>query len=67
MQDLKEIILNFLNIELPIYYRYIDDIFFVVLEDDTNYILNKFNNYHNMLKFIIEFKKDIALVFLIFY
>jgi len=64
MQDLEVHVLNSLNSSLPIYYRYVDDILLADHENDINYIFNKFNNYHNRLKFTIEYEKNRCLSFL---
>jgi len=64
MQDLEVHILNSLNLNLPIYYRYVDDILLAAHKNDINHIFNKFNNYHNRLKFTIEYEKNYCLSFL---
>ncbi|XP_024893281.1 uncharacterized protein LOC112468378 [Temnothorax curvispinosus] len=64
MQDLEESILESLDFELLFYFRYVDDIILPVPRDKAHYVLNKFNNYHERLKFTIEFEKDRKLSFL---
>jgi len=64
MQDLEVHIWNSLNSSLSIYYRYVDDILLGAHENDIKYIFNKFNNYHNRLKFTIEYEKNHCLSFL---
>jgi len=64
MQDLKENILNSLNIRLPMYYRYMDDIILSAPEDEIHNILEKFNSYHHRLKFTMEMEVNRRLSFL---
>jgi len=64
MQDLEVHILNSLNYSLPIYYRYVDDILLAAQENDIQHIFNKFNNYHDRLKFTIEYEVNHCLSFL---
>jgi len=63
MQDLEVHILNSLNSSLSIY-RYVDDILLAAHENDIKHIFNKFNNYHDRLKFTIEYEKNHCLSFL---
>jgi len=58
MQDLEEHVLSSLKIKLSIYYRYVDDILLAAPEDDINDIFETFNNYHNRLKFTIEYESN---------
>jgi len=62
MQDLKENILNSLNIRPPLYYRYVDDIL-SALEEEIHNIFKKFNSYHHRLKFTMEIEVNRRLNF----
>jgi len=64
MQDLEKHVLSSLKIKLPIYYRYVDDNLLAAPEDDINDIFETFNNYHNRLKFTIEYESNHCLSFL---
>jgi len=50
MQDLEKYVLCSLNLSLPIYYLYVDDILLAAPENDINDIFDKFNDYHNKIK-----------------
>jgi len=63
MQDLKEDILNSLNIRPLLYYRYIDDIILSALEEENHNILKKFYSYHYRLKFTMEIEVNRRLNF----
>ena len=54
MQDLELTILNSLDISVPLYFRYVDDIIMCIPEKYVTIITDKFNNYHNRLKFTNE-------------
>ena len=51
MDDLESICLSSLDFVVPVYYRYVDDIFAIVPIDKINVLLSTFNNYHERLKF----------------
>jgi len=53
MQDLENIFKT-LNLLTLFYYRYVDDIVFAAQDNNVNYILDAFNNYHQKLKFTSE-------------
>lgn len=55
LQDLEEKVLNSIGLNLPMYYRYVDDI---VLTTSKNQILNIFNSFHNRLQFTIEYENN---------
>jgi len=57
MQDLEEKAINNLNIDFPIYYRYVDDILLLTPDSKVNIILNTFNNIHKRLQFTVELEK----------
>jgi len=54
MRDLEENVLNSLNIWPVLYYRYVDDILLSAAKEEIHFILNKFNDYHDKLKFTLE-------------
>jgi len=64
MQDLEEQVLSCLKTKLPFYFRYVDDILLTAPRDDINDIFEMFNNYHNRLKFTIEYESNYCLSFL---
>jgi len=64
MQDLETNVLNSINIHLPFYYRYVDDIVFATQDTKVNYILETFNNYHQRIKFTVEKENNRCLSFL---
>lgn len=64
MQDLETSILTRLNIQLPFYYRYVDDIVLAAPKDKIVDILDEFNGYHSRLKFTYELENNSSLSFL---
>jgi len=53
MQDSEESILN--TLELPVYFRYVDDILLIfATKNELDDVLKKFNNYHQWLRFIMK-------------
>jgi len=64
MQDLEKSVLNTIDMQLPFYYRYVDDIIFATHESSINSILEKFNNYHHRLNFTVEMESNRSLSFL---
>jgi len=63
MQDL-EYTLNALKLNVIFYVRYVDDIVLAAPTDKIDNILSMFNNYHDRLKFTIEYESNqIVLVF----
>jgi len=64
MQDLEEASLNKINLKLPFYYRYIDDIIMAAPSDNILQIYHIFNNYYDRLKFTIEYENNHCLNFL---
>jgi len=54
MQDLETQALQILRFEIPIYYRYVDDILLAAPHSHFKDILQTFNSYHNRLQFILE-------------
>jgi len=64
MQDLEEKAIKNLDIDFPLYYRYVDDILLLTPESKVNTILNTFNNIHKRLQFTVELEKNRSINFL---
>src|SRR5580765_4521485 len=64
MDDLESFCLSSLDFVVPIYYRYVDDIFAIVPSDKINVLLSTFNNYHKRLKFTYKIESNYSLNFL---
>jgi len=64
MQDLENFTLNALNLDLIFYARYVDDIALAAPTDKIDIILDKFNAYHDRLKFTLEYESNGCLNFL---
>lgn len=62
LQDLEENVLS--TLDLPIYYKYVDDFLLVCLRETLNDIQMKFNSYHERLKFTVKFEDNHHLNFL---
>ena len=58
MQNLETCCLNKIDFDIPLYFRYIDDILALVPEDKINYIIDIFNAYHLRSKFTYEMEKE---------
>jgi len=58
MRDFEERALEILDLPLPFYFRYVNDIAMVIPSDSINNILNIFNNFHPRLKFTLEVGDD---------
>jgi len=58
MRDIEERALEILNLPLPFYFRYVDDILMAIPSDSINNILNIFNNLHPRLQFTLEIGGD---------
>jgi len=54
LQDLEMKALKLLNIEIPFYHRYVDDIAMAAPRQKINECLNAFNSLHNRLQFTLE-------------
>jgi len=54
MQDLEEKALDKININLPFYYRYVDDIIMAAPIEHTTNIQQVFNSFHNRIQFTME-------------
>jgi len=64
MQNLEKKDIESIGLELPFYYRYVDDIILSAPNEQVNNILNNFNNIHERLRFTIELKKYRSINFL---
>lgn len=64
MQDLETKALERLPTRLPIYFRYVDDIFLAVPFNMLDNILKIFNSFHDRLQFICEVGENNHLSFL---
>jgi len=64
LQDLEKEALNIIGLDLPFYYRYVDDIVLAAPIDKATHTLNTFNSFHERLQFTIEYEKDRTLSFL---
>jgi len=64
MQDLETSCLNRINCKLTFYFRYVDDIVMAAPSDKTDLIFKTFNQYHNRLKFTIEYEENRSISFL---
>jgi len=54
MQELETTVLSAVNFQIPIHFRYVDDILMAVPQDKIDYILNVFNSFHSRLQFTLE-------------
>jgi len=64
MRDLEEHVFNTLDMRPLLYYRYVDDIMLAARKDDIHLILDKFNDYHQRLKFTLQTEDNHCLNFL---
>ncbi|XP_019882893.2 uncharacterized protein LOC109609951 [Camponotus floridanus] len=62
--DLETHCLSLLNFNVPVYYRYVDDIFTIVPRSKVEMIKSTFNNYHQRLAFTHEIECDSRISFL---
>jgi len=56
MQDLKSNALENLDVEIPFYYRYVDDIALTVPRQKSNNVLETFNAFHSRMQFTMEMR-----------
>jgi len=54
MEDLETRALKNFSVELPFYYRYVDDIMLAVSRNKSKIVLDTFNSFHARLQFTIE-------------
>lgn len=64
MDDLESRCLEALDFEIPVFYRYVDDIFAIVPKTKLGIILKVFNDYHPRLQFTYETESNNSLNFL---
>jgi len=64
MQDLELKAIKNLDFEIPVYYRYVDDILLITPANKVDTILNVFNSIHNRLQFTLEYEKKKSISFL---
>lgn len=64
MSELQDSCLGALPFSVPVFKRYVDDIFTIIPSDKTNVILDTFNRFHEKLQFTIEVEKEQSLPFL---
>ncbi|XP_036138449.1 uncharacterized protein LOC118644314 [Monomorium pharaonis] len=64
LQDFEDKALKALKFEIPIYYRYVDDILLSVPLTITTETVNMFNSFHLRLQFTLEREKDRCISFL---
>jgi len=62
--DLEESCLEKLNINISVYYRYVDDILMVAPREYIDLIIQTFNSYSPRLKFTLEIEKNRSINFL---
>jgi len=58
LRDIESRAINALNVTLPIYFRYVDDILLAAPSDSVNDIVNTFNSFHPRLQFTLEVGGD---------
>ncbi|EFN64378.1 hypothetical protein EAG_07261, partial [Camponotus floridanus] len=58
MQDIESRALNTINFKLPLYFRFVDDIFTVVPAERIDDILNTFNSMNSRLQFTLEVENN---------
>jgi len=64
LQDLETKAIKKLPLELPLYYRYVDDILFAAPVDQLDIIREIFNSFHDRLSFTLEIGVDNMINFL---
>jgi len=64
MDDLESQCISKLDFEIHTYYRYVDDIFFIIPKTKIDVVLKTFNDYHPRLKFTHELEGNNTLSFL---
>ncbi|XP_011705916.1 PREDICTED: uncharacterized protein LOC105461126 [Wasmannia auropunctata] len=64
MRDLENKALGAINLELPFYYRYVDDIILAAPSTCISKILDVFNSLHPRLQFTVEYENNRSLSFL---
>ncbi|KYN08288.1 hypothetical protein ALC62_00718, partial [Cyphomyrmex costatus] len=46
--------INYINIDIPIYYRYVDDTLLAIPQKEIKKVFDTFNSYHSRIKFTLE-------------
>jgi len=64
LEDVEEAALDRLPVDLPFYFRYIDDILLAAPRNSLDLILETFNSFHTRLKFTIEVSREGHISFL---
>ncbi|RLU15331.1 hypothetical protein DMN91_012325 [Ooceraea biroi] len=64
MEDLEVHCLGLLDFTVPVFYRYVDDVFTILPRDRLHDVLNVFNGYHPRLRFTYEIETNNMLSFL---
>jgi len=64
LQDLEEQAIARLPFHIPFYFRYVDDIAFIIPSSFTDFTLKIFNSFHETLQFTIEIADNNCLNFL---
>ncbi|EFN61454.1 hypothetical protein EAG_10027, partial [Camponotus floridanus] len=64
MDDLETHCLSLLSFNVPLYYRYVHDIFNIVSRSKIDEIVSTFNNYHQRLTFTHRTESDSCISFL---
>ncbi|XP_020296216.1 uncharacterized protein LOC109861110 [Pseudomyrmex gracilis] len=64
LQDLELKALNTLKFNIPLYYKYVDDIILSFPKDKLDDVLNSFNSIHHRLKFTHELQSNDQISFL---
>ncbi|RLU19574.1 hypothetical protein DMN91_008131 [Ooceraea biroi] len=64
LEDLELQCLSDLDFTIPIYYRYVDDIFMIIAKDKLMTTFDIFNSYHPRLKFTYEVEENGSISFL---
>jgi len=64
MRDLEESVLNSFRHQPIFYYRYVDDIILAATRESSALLIDAFNNYHDRLRFTVEYESNRQLNFL---
>jgi len=64
LQDIETAALNLCHFEIPIFYRYVDDVLFAANRSHFNDILTVFNSFHSRLQFTLEYSNNNVINFL---
>ncbi|XP_044751735.1 uncharacterized protein LOC123311729 [Coccinella septempunctata] len=64
MSELQEQALSGLSFRVPLFKRYVDDIFTILPHDKINDTVGVFNNFHPRLQFTVEIESNGSLAFL---